>query len=242
MPPSTKVAPVSSITRAMRSTVAGSSALQSTKIGFFAAARRAGARRSARPSASPGGRIDRMMSEAAICSSGHADHAGRLGARDGVLAAAGERGAHLDAVLDEALADGAAHHAWRDHCDDRLHGLLSCLVWIGRSVLQAGRKGKKARVHTEGTENARRATEKEVMRCARSCASQLVLCGSRCPPCETLALRPATRLRRPPARATRAALARPHGRTAGCSPRYPCGPGTRPARRTADARCRPSGR
>ena len=69
MPPSTKVAPVSSTTRAMRSTVPGLSALQSTKIGFFGAARSVGASRSARPSASPGGRIDRMMSLAAACSS-----------------------------------------------------------------------------------------------------------------------------------------------------------------------------
>ena len=69
MPPSTKVAPVSCTTREIRTTVAGSSALQSTNTGFFTAARSAGASRSARPSASPGGRIDRMMSEAAICSS-----------------------------------------------------------------------------------------------------------------------------------------------------------------------------
>ena len=43
-----------------------------------------------------------MMSDAGDLRVGHADHAGGLGARDGRLAAAVQRGAHLDAVLDQA--------------------------------------------------------------------------------------------------------------------------------------------
>ena len=45
----------------------------------------------------------------------------RLGARHSVGAAAGERGQHLEPVLDQPSADGRAHHAGRDHCD---HGIM----------------------------------------------------------------------------------------------------------------------
>ena len=52
-----------------------------------------------------------------------------LGARRGVGAAAGERGQHLEAVLDQPSADGRAHHAGRDDCNDGIHACI--LQFIG---------------------------------------------------------------------------------------------------------------
>ncbi len=52
------------------------------------------------------------------------NHAGGLGARAGLGAAAFERGQHFEAVGDEPLSHGSAHHAGRDDGDERLH--VSC--------------------------------------------------------------------------------------------------------------------
>ena len=48
-------------------------------------------------------------------------HAGGFRPRRRLGAAALERGEHLDAVIDEPFSDGCAHHARRDHCNDRSH-------------------------------------------------------------------------------------------------------------------------
>ena len=69
MPASTKGEPVGAIAAAMRSTVDGLIALQSTKTGLLLLAVSDGANRRASATASPGGRIDRMKSLAAISSS-----------------------------------------------------------------------------------------------------------------------------------------------------------------------------
>ena len=66
IPASTTSQPVGARTAAIRATVAGLTALQSAYTGLRAAAASAGTRRSARPMASPGGTMDRMMSDAAI--------------------------------------------------------------------------------------------------------------------------------------------------------------------------------
>ena len=73
MPASTNGEPVGATTAATRSAVGGLMALQSTNTGFALLAVRAGANRCASATASPGGRIDRMKSEAAISSSLAAD-------------------------------------------------------------------------------------------------------------------------------------------------------------------------
>ena len=105
----------------MRSTVGGLTALQSTKTGLLLLAVSAGANRCASATASPGGRIDRMKSVAAISSIAGGHHAGGFGARGRLGAAALERGQHLEAVIDEPLSDGSAHHPGRDSGDDRIH-------------------------------------------------------------------------------------------------------------------------
>src|SRR5580658_9976778 len=69
MPASTKGQLVGAMTAATRSTVVGLMALHSTKTGFALLAVSAGTNRSANDNASPGGRIDRMKSVAAISSS-----------------------------------------------------------------------------------------------------------------------------------------------------------------------------
>src|SRR5580700_9857117 len=69
MPASTKGQLVGAMAAATRSTVFGLMALHSTKTGFALLAVSAGTKRSANDSASPGGRIDRMKSVAAISSS-----------------------------------------------------------------------------------------------------------------------------------------------------------------------------
>src|SRR5262249_8647105 len=69
MPASTNGAPVGAIAAAMRSTVRGLTALQSTNSGLLLLAVNAGAKRCASATASPGGRIERMKSVAAISSS-----------------------------------------------------------------------------------------------------------------------------------------------------------------------------
>src|SRR6476661_6597186 len=110
MPASTKGEPVGAMAAAMRSTVGGLTALQSTNTGLLLLAVSAGANRCASATASPGGRMDRMKSVAAISSS-----PGMMGAA--VL----ERGQHLEAVIGEPLSDGSAHHPRRDDGDDRIH-------------------------------------------------------------------------------------------------------------------------
>src|SRR5712691_1713626 len=69
MPASTKGDPVGAMAAAMRSAVGGLTALQSTKTGLLLLAVSAGANRCASATASPGGRIERMKSLAAISSS-----------------------------------------------------------------------------------------------------------------------------------------------------------------------------
>ena len=69
MPASTKGEPVGATAAAMRSTVGGLTALQSTNTGLLLLAVSAGANRCASATASPGGRMDRMKSVAAISSS-----------------------------------------------------------------------------------------------------------------------------------------------------------------------------
>ena len=54
-----------------------------------------------------------------LVAGGH--HAGGLGARGRLGAAALERGQHLEAVIGEPLSDGSAHHPRRDDGDDRIH-------------------------------------------------------------------------------------------------------------------------
>ena len=73
MPASTNGEPVGPSTAATFSAVCGLMALQSTNTGFALLAVSAGANRCASATASPGGRIDRMKSEAAISSSLAAD-------------------------------------------------------------------------------------------------------------------------------------------------------------------------
>ncbi len=121
MPASTNGEPVGATTAATFSAVGGLIALQSTKTGFALLAVSAGANRCASATASPGGRIDRMKSEAAISSSLAAGEAGGFRALDGFVAAAGERGQNLEAVGDEPPSDGGAHHAGRDDCNDWVH-------------------------------------------------------------------------------------------------------------------------
>ena len=61
--------------------------------------------------------------------------AGGLGALDGLGAAAGERGQDLEAVGDQAPADGGAHHAGRDHCNDWIHVIVLLESFVG-SILR----------------------------------------------------------------------------------------------------------
>ena len=70
MPTSTNSQPVAAIMAAIRRTVAGLTALQSTNTGLRDAPANIGANRSARPSASAGGTIDRKKSASAIAASG----------------------------------------------------------------------------------------------------------------------------------------------------------------------------
>ena len=75
--------------------------------------------------ASPGGRIERMKSAAAISSSLAADHAGRLGPRRrSPRCGPCSEVSTLSAVIDKPFSDGRAHHAGRDHCNDRSHDVL----------------------------------------------------------------------------------------------------------------------
>src|SRR5712691_10564170 len=69
MPASTKGDPVGAMAAAMRSAVGGLTALQSTKTGLLLLAVSVGTNRCASATASPGGRIERMKSLAAISSS-----------------------------------------------------------------------------------------------------------------------------------------------------------------------------
>src|SRR5882757_8201056 len=69
MPTSTNVEPVGASAAATRSVVGGLTALQSTKIGLALLEISVGTRRCASATASPGGRIERMKSLAAISSS-----------------------------------------------------------------------------------------------------------------------------------------------------------------------------
>ncbi len=121
MPASTNGEPVGAITAATRSAVGGLMALQSTNTGLALLAVSAGANRCASATASPGGRIDRMKSAAAISSSLAAVRPAALARFDGLGAAAGERGQNLEAVGDQASADGGAHHAGGDDCNDWVH-------------------------------------------------------------------------------------------------------------------------
>ena len=114
MPASTNGEPVGAITAATRSAVGGLMALQSTNTGLALLAVSAGANRCASATASPGGRIDRMKSAAAISSSLAADRPAAFARCDGFVAAAGERGQNLEAMGGQASSDGGAHHAGRD--------------------------------------------------------------------------------------------------------------------------------
>ena len=128
IPASTNGLPLGAIAAATRSTVCGLMALQSTYTGLALLAVSAGTKRCASATASPGGRIDRMNSAAAISSSLAAIMPAALARATVPWLRARKRRQNLDAVIGEPFSDRGPHHAGSDHRDNRRHVVLDLSV------------------------------------------------------------------------------------------------------------------